>query len=75
MTEEQTIALLQMQAAQVSLMVEIRDLVRVALTPPDADQVFAGCEHPEDSRVDLSTPSDRNHWVCKDCRFDSKAVA
>jgi hypothetical protein len=74
--EEQVIALLQLQAAQTSLHLEMRDLMRAYVTAPDPADVFvAGCQHPEDSRVDLSTPSDRNHWVCRDCRYDSKSVA
>lgn len=78
MTDEQVIAMLQMQAAQVGLLLEIRDLLRegvLASEGDDPDVVFMECQHPEASRVDLSTPGDRGHWVCNECRFDSKAVA
>lgn len=30
------------------------------------------CPHPEEKRVDLSTYGDRDHWVCRVCKFDNK---
>lgn len=44
-----------------------------AETMPDGDE-DEGCPHPEDKRVSLATPDDRNHWVCALCRFDNKAA-
>lgn len=80
MTEDQAIALLQLNAAQVSLLLEIRDLIRDSIAAASAEDdpnvgFMTGCQHPEDSRIDLSTFGDLKHWVCKDCRFDNKAVA
>ena len=46
------------------LLAEIRDL----LTP--AEVVVEGCPHPEDKRVSLSTLSDPDHWVCRDCQHE-----
>lgn len=48
------------------LLAEIRD----ALVPVDDDGT---CQHPEDKRVDLSSFGDRDHWVCRICKFDNKA--
>lgn len=69
----QTMAtLLVLQAAQVDLLREILAAVRQPAPVPDDDRALVGCEHPEDRRVDLSTPADRDHWVCGICRFDNK---
>jgi hypothetical protein len=80
--EEQVIALLQLQAAQTSLHLEMRDLMREILDTMRLfvqqavdEEPFAECQHPEASRVDLSTWNDPHHWVCRDCRYDSKSVA
>lgn len=75
MTDEHAIQLLQMQAAQIALLLEIRDTMRLFVQQAVDEEPFAGCPHPEGSRVDLSTPGDRGHWVCSNCQFDSKAVA
>ena len=41
---------------------------------PEPAPVEEGCPHPDDARVDLSTPGDPGHWVCAICRYDSRAV-
>jgi hypothetical protein len=59
------------------LMLEIRDLLREVvkelrvLTTTDIEE--DGCSHPEQERVSLSSQGDLNHWICKVCRYDSKA--
>ena len=77
MTEDQELTLLQLTAANVALLAEMRDMMRAFLTAATEQpgEVFATCQHPEESRVEFSTPSDRGHWVCGVCRYDNKAVA
>ena len=52
-------------AALMELLTDIRRLLAYLCEPVDA-QAAAGCEHPEESRTDLSTPRE-THWVCADC--------
>ncbi len=64
-----------MTDAQAELMIGLLTEIRDALVPPQAvgdDQ--APCEHPEDRRVDLRSFGDRDHWVCKDCKFEHKGL-
>ena len=70
MSEERTLAELtvkELLALQVQLLMDIRDGI-VANVATEDD----GCPHPEDRRVSLSTPDDLGHWVCLECKFDSK---
>ena len=72
MSDERTLhdlTIKELLCLQVQLLMEIRDGF-VA----DAAQT-EGCPHPEERRVDLSTLGDANHWVCRDCQYDSKADA
>ena len=43
--------------------------VQASLLIP-AVEVVEGCQHPEDSRVSLSTFSDPDHWVCRLCQHE-----
>ena len=58
-------------AVVVVLLTDIRDLLASGL---QAAEESDECQHPEDQRVNLSTPSDPNHWICHACRFDNKAT-
>ncbi len=77
MTPANESAVLALLAAQTNLLVEIRDLLRDVLMDAKEDPLdpFAGCQHPEAARVDVSTPGDRDHWLCRVCQFDNKSVA
>ena len=59
-------------AVVVVLLTDIRDLLASGL---QAAEESDECQHPEDQRVNLSTPSDPNHWICHACRFDNKVAA
>ena len=77
MTAAEEQAVIVLLAAQANVLIEIRDMMRTLIAAANEEQPdpFETCQHPEESRVDMSTLSDRNHWVCKDCRYDNKAVA
>jgi hypothetical protein len=62
----------------VGLLTEIRDaLAYLCQTPPtgteDMAETAPACEHPEEQRIDLSTPRER-HWVCQDCGYVERRV-
>jgi hypothetical protein len=55
------------RALVIGLLMDIRDGVWALAAPPvEHDE----CLHPDDQRVDLSTLSDRDHWICRACRFE-----
>jgi hypothetical protein len=60
-------------AVLVVLLTDIRDVL-VAGIQASEEQVGAECPHPDDQRIDVSTPGDRNHWICNACRFDNKTI-
>lgn len=70
MTEIGEQAIVALLYEQVTLLREMRDLLAVQLVE---SAPIDGCVHPEDSRVDFSTPGDPHHWVCGLCRYDNKA--
>jgi hypothetical protein len=62
-----TLTVKQLLQLQVRLLASIEAALAVEVA--DSNE----CQHPEARRVSLSTPSDLNHWVCLDCKYDSKA--
>lgn len=65
MTDEQFVQLAAVLLSIDEKLSEIRD----ALAATDADATDA-CAHPEDKRVSLSTLSDPDHWICRDCQHE-----
>ena len=72
MTEAQAQAILVLLAAQLQVSQEIRDLLQLQTAVLD-DVASEGCQHPEEARIDMSTPRDWGHWICSVCRYDNKA--
>jgi hypothetical protein len=52
----------------VSLLREIRD----ALVPP-VEEETGECPHPEQARIDLAGFDNREHWICKACKYEHVA--
>jgi C4-type Zn-finger protein len=53
-------------ATLVGLLAEIRDRLTYLCQPAEAEETASACDHPEESRLDLSQPG-RIDWTCGVC--------
>jgi len=59
-------------AAIIGLLVEIRDLLKVATEPvPEQEPTEPPCQHPDEQRLDLSG-SGEDWWQCQACGFEHR---
>lgn len=71
MTDQQFTILAGVLLESRDLLIEIRDLLT---QPVEIQTVDEGCQHPDDKRVSLATPSQPDHWVCHECRYEHTGV-
>ena len=55
--------------AALERLIDSVDMLVGTLVPPQPHEKAAGCQHPEDSRTDLSGPGKRGKFYCRECGF------
>jgi hypothetical protein len=60
-------------AQHLSRQTELLEAIVVALVPEAAEETDE-CQHPDESRVSLATPSRPDHWICNICKWEHHGV-